>query len=162
MSDLPLVKSNQFSVKPDLDNFENSRIAAFLRTRHPTKTAECVQAEADIPADTVRQWLKGVSRPGFVGLLSLIGAYGPEFLAAALPNAPAWLEGAVREQRRVALDAERAALMRRLGEIEDADAGISTCGLDAGMGDRPRGELGPHDGGRMGGEDCRGLRDEGA
>jgi hypothetical protein len=100
-------------VKPD-----PARVAAFLRGRFPVKTAECVAAETGVAAETVRQWLKGVARPGFPHLLALIGAYGPEFLSAMFPNAPRWLEAARRAERQRELEAELAALAARLADLK--------------------------------------------
>ena len=113
MSDLPLVKPDQFSVKSD-----PARAIEFLRRRHPVKTAECVEAVSGVPLETVRQWLKGVSKPGWFHGLALVSAYGPEFLAAALPNAPSWLDAAVRAQKRAALEAELALLKHRIAEVD--------------------------------------------
>ena len=87
-------------------------VASHLRRIHPTKTAEHVAADIGVPTETVRQWLRGASRPNGGAMLALVGVYGPELLAAALPDAPGWLKRAlVAEQRRAAMDE-----MRRLGE----------------------------------------------
>lgn len=100
-------------------NFDPNAVAAHLRRLHPSKTAECVAADIGVPAETVRQWLRGAASPSGPAMLALVGVYGPELLAAALPDAPAWLRRAlVAEQRRAAMD-EMRALTERLGAMTD-------------------------------------------
>jgi hypothetical protein len=94
-------------------------VAAHLRRIHPTKTAECVAADIGVPAETVRQWLRGAASPSGPAMLALVGVYGPELLAVALPNAPGWLRRAlVAEKRRAAMD-ELRALTERLGAMDN-------------------------------------------
>ncbi len=92
-------------------------LAAFLRARHPTKTAESAAAETGIAAETIRCWLKGAAKPGCAHLLALIGSYGPEFLMAVYPAAPRWLEAAHRAERQRALEDEIAAVEGRLADL---------------------------------------------
>jgi hypothetical protein len=87
-----------------------ARANAWLRGRHPGKTAECVAADIGISVNTVRKWLSRESRPNAVAVFRLIAAYGPEFLAAVYPKAPAWLSSIVRAERLASLDAEIADL----------------------------------------------------
>lgn len=87
-----------------------SRVVHFLRARHPSKTADNISAETGINAGTVSKWLERASVPGGIAILRLAAAYGPEFLLAAYPKAPAWLDAAARAQRLAALDAQLAAL----------------------------------------------------
>lgn len=79
-------------------------VVSFLRCRHPSKTAERVGAEIGVSPDTARKWLDGAARPSFDAFARMISAYGPEFLAAAIPSL-AWLsEASLNEQRRVLED----------------------------------------------------------
>lgn len=88
----------------------------FLRGIYPSKTAENVSYDTGIPSDTVRKWLEGVAKPSWAGLSRLIFAYGPAFLVAVYPKAPAWLDEAHRRERQGALRAEQ----RRIQEQLDA------------------------------------------
>lgn len=86
------------------------RINAFLRRRHPQKTAEHVSAETSIPAGTVAKWLERGSTPGAVGTLLMILAFGPEFLAEVYAEkTPEWVKEAI---------ATRAAAQRVKAKIE--------------------------------------------
>lgn len=94
-----------------------TRVVDFVRSMHPQKTALCVSAETGISAKTVAKWLERVSSPGGLAVLQLTAAYGPEFLVAVFPTAPAWLSAAHRaeraaqiERRLASLQAERDAL----------------------------------------------------
>ncbi|WP_156295605.1 hypothetical protein [Methylobacterium aquaticum] len=90
------------------------RIVAFLRSRHPFKTAEFAAAETNLKAETIQKILDRVSMPSGVTLIYLVGAYGPEFLAAAMGDrAPQWLTAAGQDAELARLDAEMAALKAR-------------------------------------------------
>lgn len=93
------------------------RIIAFLRQRHPYKTADNVSAEAGVPAGTVQKWMDRGSAPSAFAVFRLLGAYGPEFASAVFTNAPAWLDRAVREERAAVLKAEIAALEAKLETV---------------------------------------------
>ena len=83
-----------------------------------------VAAAIGYPVETVRPWLRGAARPNGAAMLALIGAYGLELLAAALPNAPAWVRRALVAERRAAAIDE----IRRLGERLEAlnhDEGVA-------------------------------------
>jgi len=135
--------SHQKTVTIDLD-----AMASHLRAVHPIKTAENVGADTGFPAETVRQWLRGASRPNCLGVLALVGVYGPELLAAAMPSAPDWLRRAlIAERRRAAMD-EMHRLGKRLGALTD-EMGIE--------GPEPT-RLGRVVGGRVR-DDLRSLRD---
>ncbi len=92
------------------------RAVAFIRARYPVKTAEHVSADIGLPVHTVKRWLEGVAKPSWTGLSRLIFAYGPAFLVAVYPKAPAWLDEAHRRERQDALRAEQ----RRIKEQLDA------------------------------------------
>ena len=99
-------------------DFDPKSVAFYLRRKHPHKTAEHVAAAIDVPVETARQWLRGASTPNVVATLALVGAYGPELLAAALPSLPAWAaRSLIAERRRVAM-AELDRLNERLGELD--------------------------------------------
>ncbi len=90
------------------------RIIAFLRDQHPLKTAENVAADTGLSAETVQTWIDRGSAPNVVGMIYLVGAYGPEFLAAAMGDrAPQWLTAAGQDAELARLDAEMAALKAR-------------------------------------------------
>lgn len=95
------VKSDHADVNPAL---------VFLRERHPVKTADSVAAETGISANTVAQWFKGNSRPGWAHTNALISAYGPEFLAAVCPSCRSWLDPVLQERRQQELERRQAEL----------------------------------------------------
>ena len=92
--------------------FDLEAVARHLRALHPVKTAEHVGAAIGVPSETVRQWLRGASRPNCDATLALIGVYGLELLAVAMPFLPQPLRDALIAERRRAASEE----MRRLGE----------------------------------------------
>jgi hypothetical protein len=116
-----------------------ARVAAFLRARHPVKTAAAAAAETGVAAETIKTWLKGAAQPGFSHLLALITAYGPEFLSALLPEA-AWLDAARRAAEQRALEDEIAAAQRRFAELTRPEHGQRMAAADRG-GDGWRGAL---------------------
>ena len=96
------------------------RVCAFLRGQHPQKTAARVTADVAawrVSFDTVRNMLERETAPGAVLWLALIDAYGPNFLAAALPKRLGWLDDAAQAQERAAIRAEIAALETRLERL---------------------------------------------
>lgn len=98
------------------------RLVTFLRRRHPHKTAAAVAADTGIEAATVRKWLEtGNIVPSGGAVFRLILAYGPEFLCAVTPTAPAWLQRAAKteEQERAKRVIEAADL--RTGESAHAE-----------------------------------------
>lgn len=93
------------------------RAIAFIRLRHPVKTAECVAADINLPVHTVKRWLEGAAKPSWSGLSRLIFAYGPAFLVAVYPKAPRWLDDAHRRERLAALEAEQARIKAEIAEL---------------------------------------------
>jgi hypothetical protein len=94
------------------------RVAAFLRLRHPVKTADNVSADTGIPVNTVKTWLQRASAPDAEGYTLLWLAYGPDFLAVlADGRAPQWLQQARRDHEAAALKAEIAALKTKLAGV---------------------------------------------
>ena len=91
-----------------------ARIAMFLRSVHPTKTADNVAADTGIPAKTVAKYLDRGSAPGALAFCRLMQAYGAPFACAAMENPPAWLNAAAREDDQRRLRAEIAALEAKL------------------------------------------------
>ena len=83
-------------------------VQSFLRRRHPAKTALSVVAATDgrLKDHQVQRWLEGASAPSGAALMTLISAYGPEFLAAVFPSAPAWLDAACRDAQITRLEKE--------------------------------------------------------
>ena len=102
-----------------LVDFDQKSVGFFLRRAHPAKTAEHVAERIGAPVETVRQWLRGASKPNFCATLALVGVYGPELLAFALPSLPDWATRAmIAERRRAAMD-ELRRLEERLGDLGD-------------------------------------------
>ncbi len=87
-----------------------TRAVAYLVELYPAKTAEYVAADTGLAPDTVRKWLMRVSSPSFMACMTLIAAYGPEFLAAVMDKPPVWIDTAARAARREQLAREMAAL----------------------------------------------------
>lgn len=92
------------------------RMIAFLRKRYPSKTAENVALDLGCSPETVAKMMERVTTPNAVTYGRLIFAYGPAFLVAVYPKAPAWLDEAHRRERQDALRAEQ----RRIQEQLDA------------------------------------------
>ena len=93
------------------------RIITHLREVHPRKPADFVAAEIGISVNTVRKWFSGESTPSAPAVFALINAYGPEFIAAAVPDAPSWLRSAVRTEQLEALKAQADAIKRRMEQL---------------------------------------------
>lgn len=94
------------------------RIIAHLRALYPVKTAECVAADTGLPVETVQTWIDRGSCPNLIGYLRLLGAYGPDFVAASMgERAPNWLTRAGQEAELARLEAERAAIERRMADL---------------------------------------------
>ena len=93
------------------------RVNAFLRQRHPHKTPDHVAVETGVPAGTVQKWLDRGSAPSVAHYCRLWLAYGPEFLAATIERAPAWLDAAHRAEEAARLKAEIAAREARLAKL---------------------------------------------
>lgn len=70
-------------------------LARFLRAQHPHKPAEHASVRTGVPLDTVTKILKRETLPVGRTLLAFVVGYGPELLAAVLPDVDErWLEGA--------------------------------------------------------------------
>lgn len=93
------------------------RVCAFLREKHPVKTADNVAADTGIPFNTIKTWLDRASAPNAEGYTALWMAYGPDFLAALADREPAWLKDARRAQEAAHLKAEIAALQIKLAGV---------------------------------------------
>jgi hypothetical protein len=104
----------------DRPNKLGNRIELFLRRRHPSKTVANVAAETGCTTHQVGKWLEGASAPNGAAMTALIAAYGPEFLAAVMPDAPAWLDAALQAERRAQIDAKIAQRRREIEELTSA------------------------------------------
>ena len=96
------------------------RVCTYLRKLHPARTADNVAADLGawrIKAATVAKMLERETAPGTLMWLALIDAYGPNFLAAALPKRLGWLDEAAQAQERAAIRAEIEALETRLERL---------------------------------------------
>lgn len=93
------------------------RVVAFLRSRHPTKTADNVAADTGVSVNTVKTWLDRASAPNADGYTRLWIAYGPDFLAAMPDKPPAWLDQFRRDREAAHLKSEIAALEAKLAGV---------------------------------------------
>jgi hypothetical protein len=94
------------------------RVSAFLRRKHPTKTADNVAAETGLPVNTIKTWLQRGSAPDAEGYTALWISYGPEFLEAlAGGRSPDWLVQTRRAREALQLKAEIAALENKLARV---------------------------------------------
>lgn len=93
------------------------RVQEFLRARHPVKTATNVAAETGCGVHQVKRWLEGAATPNGEAWVALIAAYGPDFIAAVMPERMGWLDAALqaREAAKIAEDFD--ALQRRLDQL---------------------------------------------
>ena len=98
-----------------------ARIAEFLRTIHPQKTAPSVEAETYISAKTVEKWLSGTSSPSGNTYHRLIEVYGPELFVFIDPDAsPASLQEAARICRQARLERQAAKIEQQLRDLWSA------------------------------------------
>ncbi|GJD92495.1 hypothetical protein BHAOGJBA_6049 [Methylobacterium hispanicum] len=105
-------------------------LAHFLRARHPVKTAEHAAALTRLPVDTVAAILRRESLGNGTTLLAFVFAYGPEVLAAVVPDADErWLEGARILADQARLEAE---LARTRAEAAANAGRWSLCGIGFG------------------------------
>lgn len=97
-----------------------ARIAEFLRSIHPQKTALCVEADAGISAKTIEKWLGGNSSPSGNAYHRLIEVYGPELFVFVSPNAsPASLQEAARICRQARLERSATKIQKQLLDLWD-------------------------------------------
>lgn len=97
------------------------RVSAFLRAKHPAKTAFNVSADTGgrVPVNTIKTWLQRGSAPDADGYTELWLAYGIEFLAAlADRRAPEWLIEARRNYEALLLKQEIARLELKLAKVK--------------------------------------------
>lgn len=95
-----------------------ARIADFLRSIYPQKTAQCVAADTDLSPKTVAKWLEGAASPKGNAYHSLIGAYGPEIFVFVDPEgSPESLREAARQCAQARLERQRDALERSIADL---------------------------------------------
>ncbi|MHB2205030.1 hypothetical protein [Methylobacterium sp. CM6257] len=95
-----------------------ARIAGFLRSIHPQKTAACVEAETTISARTVAKWLEGASSPAGNAYHRLIEVYGPELFVFVNPDAsPDSLREAALVCRQARLERQVEEKQREIAEL---------------------------------------------
>lgn len=101
--------------------FDPQGCVLFLRRRHPAKTARAVEAATGgrVPWRTVERWLALEAVPNTRAVGWLIVAYGPAFLAAAVPGV-AWIKRAADLAEYEGMAAEIAAVQRRQARLADA------------------------------------------
>lgn len=102
----------------------------FIRVRHPHKPAEHCAALTGIPFDSVDKMLKRETLPNGRNFLLCIIAYGPELLAAVMPDADErWLAGARILADQALLETE---LARTRAAIAENTERWSFCGISFG------------------------------
>ncbi len=95
-----------------------ARIAGFLRSIHPQKTAACVEADTKISSRTVAKWLEGASSPAGNAYHRLIEVYGPELFVFVNPEAsPASLREAALLCRQARLERQVEEKQREIAEL---------------------------------------------
>lgn len=90
------------------------RLSAFLRRKHPTKTADNVAADTGIYPATIARWLDRGSAPSLESLSQLVGAYGSEVLCVILDHPPPALIAAARQEERERVEREIARLRQQI------------------------------------------------
>lgn len=104
--------------------------AHFIRARHPHKPAEQCAALTGIPFDSVDKMLARESLPNGRNFLLCIIAYGPELLAAVMPDADErWLAGARILADQAHLESELARVRTAMAENTGR---WSFCGISFG------------------------------
>ncbi|MEM7730506.1 MAG: hypothetical protein AAF311_14770 [Pseudomonadota bacterium] len=97
---------------------ELAELAAFLRRLHPRDTATNVSAETGIAYRTVQGWLQERYPPRLDAFLTLVRVYGPDVLAAALPDRLGWLDAARQDAEADRIRTQMAAMTARLAQLE--------------------------------------------
>lgn len=106
---------------------EPAAFGSFIRLQHPSKTAECCSALTTIPVDSVEKMLKRETLPNGRNFLLCIIAYGPNLIAAVLPEAEErWLIGAQILADQVRLEDE---LARAQAEMARNAGRWAFCGI---------------------------------
>ena len=92
-------------------------LASYLHRLHPAQTAYEVSARTGISPRTVERWLELGACPSLPHFMALVRAYGPDLLAATLPDQPDWLLVARKAETRARLNAERARIDEELARL---------------------------------------------
>jgi len=90
------------------------RTVRFLKGARPRDTAKLVSRDTGIGIGTIEKMIERQSAPSAGTFVAMTLAYGPAFLAAVMPDGPAWLDRAVRAERLAQLEAEQARITREL------------------------------------------------
>lgn len=113
----------RLTVRPDA-------FGQFIRARHPHKPAEHCAALTGIPFDSVDKMLKRETLPNGRNFLLCVIAYGPELLAAVMPDADErWLAGARILADQARLEGE---LARTRAAIAENTGRWAFCGINFG------------------------------
>jgi hypothetical protein len=98
--------------------FVADRAIEFLRRLYPSKTADNVAADIGASPDTIAKMIERGTTPNAATFCRLIFAYGPAFLAAVYPRAPAWLDDARRRELQAELRAEQQRITEQLAALD--------------------------------------------
>ncbi|MCJ2143694.1 hypothetical protein [Methylobacterium sp. E-066] len=99
------------------------RVASYLRSKHPKKTALYVASEIGVSAETVRKWLELGSVPNGAAMLALIRRYRMTFVDGVLgEDADSWIAELARQEEQERLEAEAAAIRKKLAFVMNGGA----------------------------------------
>jgi len=90
------------------------RTVSFLKGARPRDTAKLVSRDTGIGISTLEKMIERQSAPSAGTFVAMTLAYGPAFLAAVMPDGPAWLDRAVRAERMAQLEAEQVRINREM------------------------------------------------
>jgi hypothetical protein len=77
----------------------------------PNSTAAHLASVVGATISTTEKWLSGQTRPSGEHLASMIVAFGPAFLAAAIPSTQSWSVKVVQADRITEISRELAAMV---------------------------------------------------
>ena len=89
----------------------------FLRALYPRDTAKNVARDIGVQVGTIEKMLERQSNPSWGLGIAMMLHYGPDFIAAVSPHAPAWLSRAVRAERLARMEARAEALAREIRSL---------------------------------------------
>ncbi|MUT28653.1 hypothetical protein HKB47_22750 [Mesorhizobium japonicum] len=96
------------TLRLDMDGF-----CRFARRAFPTSTAAHLASVVGATMSTAEKWLSGHTRPSGEHLAAMISAFGPAFLAEAVPSTRQWAAPIIERAR-------LAEISRQLSEILEA------------------------------------------
>lgn len=92
-------------------NLDMEALTRFLCRAFPYATANHVEGITGVSAATITNWLIGRAKPSGEHLGALVGAFGPQFVAAAFPASRTWAEPIARAENARRLATELAEIL---------------------------------------------------